>query len=61
MLSYEEEDKKRDKSKMMALEKPLASEVTYLESRAIKLMYQQVFQYMHEENLTLFEDNIVTA
>ena len=24
-------------------------------------MYQQVFQYMHEENLTLFEDSVVTA
>ena len=54
MLNYEENRKR-------GLEKPNAPEVTYLETRAIKLMYQQVFQYMHEENLTLFEDSIVTA
>ena len=42
-------------------EKPKSKEVEYLESRAIKLMYQRVFQYIHEDNLTLFEDNIVTA
>ena len=58
MLSYAENDKGRER----ALEKSLqSSEITYLESRAIKLMYQKVFQYMHEENLTLFEDSIVTA
>ena len=38
-----------------------APEVVYIETRAMKLLYQQVFQYLHEENLTLFEDTVVTA
>lgn len=61
MLRYEEEKNNREQEKDGGVGKPKVPEIAYLESRAIKLLFQQVFQHMPEENLTLFEDSVVTA
>ena len=47
---------------MFDQEEPAANaEMAYLEGRATKLVYQQILTKVPEENLTLLDDQIITA